>query len=68
MTYITLYHITASHLIRPEYVLSPSVGAKGPFVAMKISLFILILGSFAGIFSSWVYSQRPYFHWIKSKN
>ena len=64
MTYITSYY--TQHI--PEYLVSLSVEAQGTFlVVMKTSLLILFLSCFNGIFGSWVYSQRPYFHWIKSK-
>merc|ERR1711997_424064 len=43
-----------------------SLSVEAIIKAMKISLFILILSCFNGIFCSWVYSQRPYFHWIKN--
>ena len=60
MTYITSHHIT------PNTTGVCIQSLSWTFIAMKFSLFILILSCFNGIFGSGVYSQRPYFHWIKS--
>ena len=65
MTYITPHNTTFN--ATGLFIQSIRVVRKERFVAMKISLVFLILGCFDGIFGSWVYSQRPYFHWIKSK-
>ena len=34
---------------------------------MKITFLIAFVSCSSSVFGSWVYSQRPYFHWIKSK-
>ena len=36
-------------------------------VEMNISFFIFLSSCSAGLLGSWVYSERPYFNWIKSK-
>merc|ERR1711953_1327581 len=37
-------------------------------VTMKITFLIAFVSCSSSVFGSWVYSQRPYFHWIKSLN
>merc|ERR1711879_815334 len=45
---------------------SPSVEAQGTFSRNENIIAYSISQLFNGIFGSWVYSQRPYFHWIKN--
>ena len=60
-------HYITSHHITPNTTGVCIQSFSWTFIAMRLSLFILILSCLNGIFGSGVYSQRPYFHWIKSK-